>query len=46
MHSVLLSTAVESACRERVMIGKYPSCVFHLTMAYDQVDVNVHPNKL
>ena len=46
MRSQLLSAAVEAACRERVMIGKYPSCVLHLTMPYDTVDVNVHPNKL
>ena len=46
MRSQLLSSAVEAACRERVMIGKYPSCVLHLTMPYDAVDVNVHPNKL
>jgi len=26
--------------------GRYPSCVLHLTMPYDMVDVNVHPNKL
>ena len=24
----------------------FPSCVLHLTMPYEQVDVNVHPNKL
>ncbi len=46
MHSGLLSGAVEEACRERVMIGKYPTCVLHLTMPYETVDVNVHPNKL
>lgn len=46
MRSALLSSAVESACRERVMIGKYPTCVLHLTMPYEAVDVNVHPNKL
>ena len=28
------------------MSGKYPTCVLHLTMPYDTVDVNVHPNKL
>lgn len=28
------------------MIGKYPTCVLHLTMPFEQVDVNVHPNKL
>lgn len=46
MKSSILSAAVESACRERVMIGKFPSCVLHLTMPYETVDVNVHPNKL
>lgn len=46
MKSSILSAAVESACRERVMIGKFPSCVLHLTMPFETVDVNVHPNKL
>lgn len=46
MRSTLLSGALEEGTRERVMIGKYPTCVLHLTMPYDQVDVNVHPNKL
>lgn len=46
MKASLLSSAVEEACKERVMGGKYPTCVLHLTMPYDQVDVNVHPNKL
>ena len=46
MRSQILSSALEAACRERVMIGKYPACVLHLTMPYDTVDVNVHPNKL
>ncbi len=46
MHSSLLSAAVETACRERVMIGKFPVCALHLQIAYEAVDVNVHPNKL
>lgn len=46
MKSSVLSSAVEAACRERVMQGRYPTCVLHLTMPYDMVDVNVHPNKL
>ena len=46
MRSGVLSAAVEAGCRERVMIGKFPTCVLHLTMPYDTVDVNVHPNKL
>ncbi len=45
MKSSILSAAVEAACRERVLSGKYPTCVLHLTMPYDTVDVNVHPNK-
>ena len=46
MQSKLLSEAVETACRERVMIGKFPTCALHITIAYEAVDVNVHPNKL
>ncbi len=46
MKSPILSAAVENACRERLPQGRYPSCVLHLTMPYDMVDVNVHPNKL
>ncbi|MCR5296701.1 MAG: DNA mismatch repair endonuclease MutL [Clostridiales bacterium] len=46
MHSPLLSAALETGCRERVMIGKYPVCALHLTIPYEAVDVNVHPNKL
>lgn len=46
MKSAVLSAAVEAACRDMVPQGRYPSCVLHLTMPYDMVDVNVHPNKL
>ena len=46
MHNSILSAAVETACRERVMIGKFPLCALQLTIAYEAVDVNVHPNKL
>ena len=46
MRSGLLSAAVEAACRERVTAGRYPTCVLHLTMPFETVDVNVHPNKL
>lgn len=45
-RSPLLSKAVERACEGSVMVGKYPVCVLYLQMPYDQVDVNVHPNKL
>ncbi len=46
MKSGLLSAAVEAACADRVAAGRHPTCVLHLTMPYDLVDVNVHPNKL
>ena len=46
MHSSLLSSSLETACRERVMIGKFPVCALQLNIAYEAVDVNVHPNKL
>ena len=46
MRSSLLSGCLEDACRERVMIGKYPVCSLYLTMPYESVNVNVHPNKL
>ena len=46
MKSAVLSAAVEAACREHLATGRYPSCVLHLTMPFDMVDVNVHPNKL
>jgi len=46
IRNAQLSAAVETACRERVMIGKYPYCVLNLTVPMEAVDVNVHPNKL
>ena len=46
MRSALLSGSLEDACSERVMIGKYPICSLYLTMPYESVNVNVHPNKL
>ena len=46
IRNTQLSAAVETACKERVMIGKYPYCVLNLTVPMDAVDVNVHPNKL
>ena len=42
----LLSRALESAAEGHVMIGRFPICALNLTMAYEHVDVNVHPNKL
>ena len=45
IKSNLLTAALEEACRQRVMIGKFPMCVLHLTMPFEATDVNVHPNK-
>lgn len=46
MRSGVLSAALENACRERVMIGKFPTAVLQIEMPFEQVNVNVHPNKL
>ena len=46
MKSAVLSAGLEAACRERMPSGRYPSCVMHLSMPFEMVDVNVHPNKL
>ena len=45
MKSPLLSLALENACRQRVTIGRFPMSVLHLTMPFENADVNVHPNK-
>ena len=45
IKSDLLSAALEDGCRQRVMIGRHPICILHLTMPYENADVNVHPNK-
>ena len=41
-----LSQALEDACRGRVTVGKYPTCVLFVKTAPGNVDVNVHPGKL
>lgn len=46
MKSSVLSAGVEAVCREYLPSGRYPTCVLHLTMPFEMVDVNVHPNKL
>ncbi len=45
MRSALLSQALEEGCKQRVMIGRFPMCVLHLSIPFEAVDVNVHPNK-
>lgn len=46
IKSLLLTQALEDACRERVTVGHYPICVLDVRMPNSMVDVNVHPNKL
>ncbi len=39
------SSALDNAYKNRIMVGKYPSCVLFLTVDPRTVDVNVHPAK-
>ncbi|WP_447933208.1 DNA mismatch repair endonuclease MutL [Wolbachia endosymbiont of Dactylopius coccus] len=41
----LLIGAIRYAYQDFVPSGRYPFAVLHLEIPYDQVDVNVHPNK-
>ena len=45
VKSQLLSAAVEEAYRNRLLKGKFPGCVLHLSLPVSEVDVNVHPAK-
>ena len=45
VKSKLLVSALEEAYRNQIMVGKFPSCVLHLTLPPNTVDVNVHPAK-
>lgn len=38
--------ALEEAYKGSIMVGHFPSCVLHISLAYDAVDVNVHPAKI
>lgn len=46
VRSPLLTQALESACRERMVTGQFPLCMLHIRVPNTFVDVNVHPNKL
>ncbi len=41
----LLIGAIRYAYQDFILSGRYPFAVLHLEIPYDQVDVNVHPNK-
>jgi len=45
VKSRLMIAALEEAYRNQIMVGKFPTCVLHLTLPAAAVDVNVHPAK-
>ncbi|MBQ3000644.1 MAG: DNA mismatch repair endonuclease MutL [Oscillospiraceae bacterium] len=45
VRSRILISALEEAYRNRLLQGKFPGCVIHLTLPLNAVDVNVHPAK-
>ncbi len=45
VKSVTAAQALEVAYKNSAMVGKFPSCVLHIEMPFDSVDVNVHPTK-
>ena len=45
VKSQLLAAAVEEAYRNRLLKGRFPGCVLHVTLPVNEVDVNVHPAK-
>ena len=45
IRSKTLTAALEEAYRNRMMVGRFPSCVLLLTIPEHLVDVNVHPAK-
>ena len=45
IRSPLLQSAVEQAYKNTLLVGRYPSCALYLTVAFNSVDVNVHPAK-
>lgn len=45
VRSRVLTTALESAYDNLVMVGKFPACVLLLEMPPDTLDVNIHPAK-
>lgn len=45
IRSDIISSAMEDAARQRVMIGRFPICCISITTPLNFVDVNVHPNK-
>ncbi len=45
VKSVTAGKALEEAYKGKIMVGKIPSCVLHITLPLESIDVNVHPSK-
>jgi len=45
IKSRMLSIALDNAYKERIMKGRFPTCVIMMEIPLGQVDVNVHPAK-
>ena len=46
VRSKTLTSALEAAYRSYIPGGKFPSCVLHISIPANLVDVNIHPAKL
>ncbi len=46
MRSQQISYGVQRAFDTRIMVGKFPFYVLDIGLNYEDVDVNVHPNKM
>ncbi len=45
VRSATMVAALEAAYKNSAMVGKFPSCVLHIELPLESVDVNVHPSK-
>ena len=46
IRNKLVSKAIEEGYQSYMMQHRYPFCVIHITVPPENVDVNVHPNKM
>ncbi len=46
IRSKLISQAVEEGSKTFAPVGKHPIVFLHISLPYDEVDVNIHPAKL
>ena len=45
VKSRMMASALEEAYKNQMMVGRFPICVLHISVAPAAVDVNVHPAK-